>query len=116
MDVRLQKNVKFDQHIPSNFQGLVFLYNGSIMIGENKKQVSDKQAAIFECEDGETLNIQAGNDGAKFILFAGQPIKEPVFNYGPFVMDSQSSLNDTFEDYQEEKNGFEGAHNWKSEI
>ncbi|EAS00060.1 kinesin motor domain protein (macronuclear) [Tetrahymena thermophila SB210] len=116
MDVRLEKNVQFDQHIPKDYQGMVFLYEGSIKIGENQKEVQDKQAAIFEPEEGENLNIISGDKGAKFILFAGRPIKEPVYSYGPFVLDSQSSLNDTFEDYQEEKNGFEGASQWQSEI
>jgi len=35
------------------------------------------------------LVIVSGPQGAKFILFAGRPLNEPVFNYGPFVMDSQ---------------------------
>lgn len=72
---------------------------------------------MFECEEAELLQIKADSStGAKFILFAGKPIKEPVFSHGPFVLDSQESLNTTFEDYQEGKNGFEGAFDWESEI
>ncbi|KAL4485373.1 hypothetical protein ABPG72_008549 [Tetrahymena utriculariae] len=116
MDVRLEKNVKFNQQIPKEFQGMVFLYEGSLVLGQNQQKVLDKQVAIFEPDTEETINITASQEGAKFLLIAGKPIKEPVYSYGPFVLDSQQNLNTTFEDYQEEKNGFEGARGWQSEI
>ncbi|KAL4453353.1 hypothetical protein ABPG74_017560 [Tetrahymena malaccensis] len=117
MDVKLEKNVKFDQHIPSQFRGMVFLYEGSIVAGDTLQEVNDKQAAIFEPQEAaENLHIVAGDNGAKFILFAGLPINEEIHSSGPFVLESQESLNQTFEDYEQEKNGFEGAGDWKSEI
>lgn len=58
----------------------------------------------------------AGENGAKFILFAGKPIKEEIFNSGFFVLDSQENLLKTFDDYKQGKNGFEGAHTWKSQV
>ena len=100
MDVRLEKNTTFEQFIPSDFQGLIFLYGGSVTAGNNKRPVGEKQAAVFDPEAAENLVITSGPQGAKFILFAGRPLNEPVFNYGPFVMDSQQKLNSTFDDYQ----------------
>ena len=88
MDVHLEKDVTFEQFIPSDFQGMIFLYEGSVTAGGNKRPVGDKQAAVFDPDAAENFVIVAGEQGAKFILFAGKPIREPVFNYGPFVMDS----------------------------
>lgn len=49
-------------------------------------------------------------------LYKGQPINEPIFQYGPFVLTTEKELNQTFEDYQLQKNGFEGSLTWNSAI
>lgn len=50
------------------------------------------------------------------MLVSGEPINEPVVNYGPFVMNTQEQIEQTFEDYQESKNGFENRSKWSSKI
>ena len=47
---------------------------------------------------------------------AGEPLDQPVVQYGPFVMTSREEIQKTIIDYQYGRNGFEKAHTWKSEI
>ncbi|KAL0306303.1 UNVERIFIED_CONTAM: Pirin-like protein [Sesamum radiatum] len=51
----------------------------------------------------------------RFILVGGEPLGEPVVQYGPFVMNSQEQIDQTIEDYENCANGFEKARHWKSE-
>ena len=51
---------------------------------------------------------------AELVLVAGEPIKEPVSQHGPFVMTSREELNQAFQDYYNCQNGFEQAKDWKS--
>jgi hypothetical protein len=54
--------------------------------------------------------------GAKFVLIGGFPLNEPIKQHGPFVMNNQEEIYQTFEDYQTGKNGFENAGVWHSKI
>ena len=49
--------------------------------------------------DGEGLALEAGADGAKLLLLAGEPIDEPVVGYGPFVMNSREQIEQAIADF-----------------
>jgi hypothetical protein len=54
---------------------------------------------------GATLPITAGDAGARLILVAGRPLKEPVARYGPFVMNTEAEIHQAFADYRAGKLG-----------
>jgi quercetin 2,3-dioxygenase len=45
---------------------------------------------------GDEVTIQAGNEGVRFLLISGRPLKEPVAWYGPIVMNTQQELQQAF--------------------
>ncbi len=49
---------------------------------------------------GDEVTIQAGEDGVRFLLVSGQPLKEPVAWYGPIVMNTQEELRAAFDELQ----------------
>ncbi len=66
--------------------------------------------------DGEYVEFanRSEDTEAHFVLIAGEPIKEPVVQHGPFVMNTSEEIQQTFRDYQTCRNGFENARNWQS--
>jgi hypothetical protein len=64
----------------------------------------------------EILVKNVGSKEARFILIAGKPLREPVKQHGPFVMCTDAEIEQAFQDYQNQENGFEGVGAWKSQI
>jgi len=56
--------------------------------------------------DAEALTLTAGAQGAEVLVLQGRPIGEPVVQYGPFVMNTRSEIEQAFADYR--STGFGG--------
>ncbi len=55
-----------------------------------REQTGNRSLVLFD--SGDEVTVQAGEDGIRFLLVSGKPIKEPVAWYGPIVMNTQAEL------------------------
>ena len=104
-----------DYPLPENWNAILFIFKGEAYVGE-KGQLCQEKSTVHLKKDENTMIHVTSKIGCDFVLIAGQPLGEPVEQYGPFVMTTRSELQKAFEDYQSASNGFEGADSWKSEI
>ncbi len=51
-------------------------------------------------DSGDEISLQAGEEGVRFLLCSGQPLREPVAWYGPIVMNTQEELKTAFDELQ----------------
>ena len=73
---------------------MAYVYRGSIQIGG--KVINQGQLAFLT--KAELLSLSSIEDSG-VLIFAGQPIDEPVVHYGPFVMNSMEEIEQTIQDY-----------------
>jgi redox-sensitive bicupin YhaK (pirin superfamily) len=66
----------------------------------NPPKEADNRALIL-FDSGDEVGVQAGDEGIRFLLVSGQPLKEPVAWYGPIVMNTQEQLREAFQELQE---------------
>ena len=59
----------------------------------------DRSLVLFD--SGDEVTVQAGEDGVRFLLISGEPLKEPVAWYGPIVMNTQAQLRQAFEELEQ---------------
>ncbi len=61
-------------------------------------EVDNRSLILFD--SGDEVTVQAGDEGIRFLLISGKPLKEPVAWYGPIVMNTQAELKKAFEELQ----------------
>jgi len=52
-------------------------------------------------DQGDSIRVESGDEGGRFLLVSGEPIKEPVAWRGPIVMNTQAELKQAFRELQE---------------
>jgi len=90
-------NLDFDQ----SQNVIIYVLNGQVII--NDREISDKQLVVFK-QDGTNIKIKA-NTITKLLVLAGEPIKESVFHYGPFVLNSKDEVIDANDDFESGRMG-----------
>ncbi|XP_029314122.1 pirin isoform X1 [Cottoperca gobio] len=117
LDFRLQTDALHVQPVPSGWTTFIYTLSGSIHVGPDKGQQKVEPHHIVVFEDGDCVKVEnKGPEVSHFVLIAGEPIKEPVVQQGPFVMTTEEEIRQAIRDYQTGRNGFERAVNWRSKI
>jgi len=62
-------------------------------------EVADNRSLIL-FDTGDEVVVEAGEEGIRFLLVSGKPLKEPVAWYGPIVMNTQEELRQAFAEYK----------------
>ena len=93
-DVRLAAGQSMDIPIQASYQGLIYVYQGSIALAGQAL----KAQQLGQLSEGENVHIEAEQDSG-FLFLAGAPIREPIANYGPFVMNTREEIQQAIEDY-----------------
>jgi len=85
-------------------QVLAYVFQGSVLVGNEAAEVNDGQLALLGAGDRVRLRGPASGSG-RLLLLGGVPIGEPVSRYGPFVMNTQQELIEAVHDYQSGRMG-----------
>ncbi|KAF9975391.1 hypothetical protein BGZ73_000955 [Actinomortierella ambigua] len=114
LDFKMAPGEKVEQTIPSSYMGFLYVLKGRVFVGDNAFGGKAHHTLTLSEDGAEVVRLETRDRDAHFVLIAGEPLREPVVQHGPFVMNSQEEIFKTFVDYQRGINGFEGAHEWRS--
>jgi hypothetical protein len=97
LDLTLAPGAAASVPLPAGHNAFVYVYEGAASVGEPAEPLGRGRIGVLS--PGESVSL-ASDAGARLILVAGKPLREPVAKHGPFVMNTQAELVQAFEDFR----------------
>jgi redox-sensitive bicupin YhaK (pirin superfamily) len=87
----------------ADYNALVYVLSGSGTVGTEGRKIHQGQLAVLGAGDRITVAANSSQDSNRpaleVLLLGGQPIREPVVQYGPFVMNTAEELQQAMDDF-----------------
>ncbi|RZI57210.1 MAG: pirin family protein [Rubrivivax sp.] len=100
LDVHLDPGASFEQALPATHNAFLYVYRGALRFDTGCLVPSGRMAILANTPGSDGARLTASDDGARAILVAGQPLGEPIAQYGPFVMNTEGELLQAVRDFQ----------------
>lgn len=94
-DVRLNADAKVTLDLPDGHNSMITVLSGHVTI--DGQGVGEAEIARFTV-DGKGAKLKADGD-AMLLVMTGEPIDEPVFGHGPFVMNTEAEIRTAIDDF-----------------
>jgi redox-sensitive bicupin YhaK (pirin superfamily) len=97
VDIRLQGGARFEQELPDSYNGFLYVLEGAVSVGtERTRLVTGQVGWLAEAEPDtsgvSSVRMNAGDGGARLLLYAGERQGVPIVIHGPFVGESRPDI------------------------
>ncbi len=99
-DVALTSGVRAAVPVPDGHAAFAFVFRGAAKLGPENLARELVKGDLGVLDGKGALLAVAGADGARILIVAAKPLREPIAKYGPFVMNTQDELRQAFADFQ----------------
>lgn len=110
-EISLEEGSTYIHQIPENHNAFLYVLSGELEFGENNTMLKKHGVATLTYnEHGSEKNfsnfvIKAKSRRSKVLIYSGEPIKEEIVAYGPFVMNTMEEIKQAYRDYHDGKFG-----------
>ena len=105
----IQPGARLDVPWNRDFNALVYVLAGEGAVGPVGNPIRQGQLAVMGPGDRISVSARSSQDARnpamEVLLLGGKPIREPVFHYGPFVMNTKAEVIEALEDFNAGKFG-----------
>ena len=96
LDVALPAGATFTQPLPEGHGAFVYPFEGAVTVESTPIPLS----TLAVLSPGDSVTLAAPDRPGRSLLVAGQPIREPIVRYGPFVMTTREEIIEAVRDFQ----------------
>ncbi|MDO9005622.1 MAG: pirin family protein [Aquabacterium sp.] len=98
LDLHLPEGARFEQPLAAAHNAFIYVYRGELRVGDTP--VAAQRMAILKNEADRDGVVVTAKAATRALLIAGQPLREPIAQYGPFVMNSNEEIFQAVEDFK----------------
>ncbi len=102
-DIQIKPKASTILNLPASYTTFLYMIEGSLNVGEEKKLLHQDQVGWLDRSKEEMeseLNLEAGGDGARFIMYSGQPQGAQIVSHGPFIGDTQEDISRLYQEFR----------------
>jgi redox-sensitive bicupin YhaK (pirin superfamily) len=105
VEITLEAGATVSQDLPGSYNGFLYVLQGRGVFGTQQVAAEQGQALqLAEADENADSEITiSAIEPTRVLLYAGEPVREPVVAYGPFVMNTKAEIAQAIEDYQSGK-------------
>lgn len=107
LDLHMPQGARFAQDIPASHNAFLYVHEGEVQVGD-RSVPAGRMAILDNAPDADGVVLHA-SQAARILLISGQPLKEPIVQYGPFVMNTQQQIYEALADFRAGRFGEEPA-------
>ena len=101
----VQDGITFEHSLPAEHNAFIYVYRGSVdVVSDHETLTVPTQRMGLLRNEGDGLRLR-GTANARTIVIAGRPLREPIVQYGPFVMNTREQIMQAVDDF---RNGLMG--------
>lgn len=100
LDITVPAETEFQHPVKPGHTVFAYVIGGNGFFDEHASDLIHKETLVL-FDTGDAIVARTRNEGLRFILVSGKPLKEPVAWHGPIVMNTQEELETAFREYQE---------------
>jgi redox-sensitive bicupin YhaK (pirin superfamily) len=105
LDITLPPGTSFDQAVPAGHNAFVYVFGGSVDVGQGDAQRvdTDRMGILTNDAAADGVRLSAPStlaEPARVLLIAGRPLNEPIVQHGPFVMNTVEEIHQAVADFQ----------------
>ncbi len=110
-EITLENEAEYNLQLPETHNAFFYVLSGDVTVGKNEIRLKKHGVGTLSYEEkGDSnqhsdLKIKANKRRTKLLVYSGEPIKEQIVPYGPFVMNSMEEIQQAFRDYHAGKFG-----------
>lgn len=98
LDIHLPSGASHWLSLPADYNGFLYVYQGSLAAGDKDRLINSRQLAILD-NGAAGVQLRAGED-ARVLLIAGRPLREDIAQWGPFVMNTREEVEQAVADFR----------------
>ena len=103
--MHLAEGAEVELPLDTTHESLLYLLHGAVNVNEQYNLMEEADQMVTFSQDGEYATIKA-SAASQLLFLSGQPIKEQIASWGPYVMNTQTEIMEALRDYQMGKMGY----------